>query len=124
MSLKNKLKSLVAAIEQLPIISAILHQKSVRRLLEHLPGLGLLYPNGWNRIHPFDRLHGTDTSGVCAATDLPTHETARTYAFDYAGSQPNVLRLALAKLPQVDDFTFIDLGCGKGRALLVASEFS
>ena len=84
----------------------------------------LFRSNGWNRIHPFDRLHGTDTSGFCAATDLPTHETARAYAIDYAGSQPNVLRLALAKLPKVDDFTFIDLGCGKGRALLVASEFS
>ncbi|MGL5832558.1 MAG: class I SAM-dependent methyltransferase [Waterburya sp.] len=27
-------------------------------------------------------------------------------------------------LPPLDSYTFLDLGCGKGRALLVASEFS
>jgi SAM-dependent methyltransferase len=32
------------------------------------------------------------------------------------------LRRALAALPPVNSYTFLDLGCGKGRALLVASE--
>ncbi len=33
------------------------------------------------------------------------------------------MRSVLAVLPPLDSFTFVDLGCGKGRPLLVASEF-
>jgi SAM-dependent methyltransferase len=40
----------------------------------------------------------------------------------YAGSSPSVIRQALASLPPVDDYSFVDLGCGKGRAMIVASE--
>jgi SAM-dependent methyltransferase len=123
MGLKHKLKSTIATIGKLPIISAIIQQRSIRRWIINIPGLKLLYPSGWDRIHPFDRYHGTDTSGVVPATDLPAHEVARNYAIDYAGSQPSVLRSALAKLPTLDTYTFLDLGCGKGRPLLVASEF-
>lgn len=123
MGLKHKLKSTIATIGQLPIISAMIQRRSVRRLMMNIPGLKLLYPSGWDRIHPFDRYHGTDTSGVVLATDLPAHEVARNYAIDYAGSQPSVLRSALAELPKLDTYTFLDLGCGKGRPLLVASEF-
>jgi SAM-dependent methyltransferase len=123
MGLKHKLKATITTIVQLPIISAIIQQRSVRRLITKIPGLGFLYPSGWDLIHPFDRFHGTDTSGVVLATDLPAHEIARNYAIDYAGSQPSVLRLALAELPKLNTYTFLDLGCGKGRPLLVASEF-
>jgi SAM-dependent methyltransferase len=123
MSLKYKLKETIAKIGQLPIISPIIQRRSVRRLMTNIPGLRSLYPSGWDRIHPFDRFHGTDTSGTVPETDLPANEIARTYAVGYAGSQPSVLRLALAKLPKLDTYTFLDLGCGKGRPLLVASEF-
>ena len=123
MSLKYKLKATIATIGQLPIISQIVQQRSVRRLMINIPGLRSLYPSGWDRIHPFDRFHGTDTSGVVLAKDLPVNEIARNYAVDYAGSQPSVLRSALAELPKLDTYTFVDLGCGKGRPLLVASEF-
>ena len=34
-----------------------------------------------------------------------------------------MLRQALMDIPSIDSCTFLDLGCGKGRALLVASEF-
>lgn len=34
-----------------------------------------------------------------------------------------LLRLAERYAPKLDQFTFIDLGCGKGRAMLFASEF-
>jgi hypothetical protein len=36
----------------------------------------------------------------------------------YAGSQPSIIRTALKALGSLDCFTFIDLGCGKGRPLL------
>jgi SAM-dependent methyltransferase len=124
MSLKTTIQKLIAKLGRLPMISSIIRRDSVRRKIEKIPGGNLLYGSGWDRIHPFDRYHGTDTSGVVTAKKLPTNEAARVHAIDYAGSQPHVLRLALAQLPPLDSYTFLDLGCGKGRALLVASEFS
>ncbi len=42
----------------------------------------------------------------------------------YLGIPPSTLRPALAALPiQHQEFSFIDFGCGKGRALFVAAEF-
>jgi SAM-dependent methyltransferase len=37
--------------------------------------------------------------------------------------RPSIIRLALNTLPALPECTFIDLGCGKGRPLLVASEY-
>jgi SAM-dependent methyltransferase len=113
----------MGAIGRLPLISAIVCNSSVRGVLERIPSAQALYGTGWERIHPFDRAHGTDTSGVVSAETLPLDEAARAHAVCYAGSQPSVLRQALAECAPVDSFTFVDLGCGKGRALLVASEF-
>jgi SAM-dependent methyltransferase len=123
MSLKTTIKNFIVACGELPVISGVIHQPSVQQQLKNIPGLRLLYPNGWDRIHPFDRFHGTDTSGVVPATELPPDEIARTFAVCYAGSQPSIIRSALAQLPKLDGYTFLDLGCGKGRPLLVASEF-
>lgn len=114
---------LVGAIGRLPAVSTVVRLPSVRRLLEKIPGAQALYGNGWDRIHPFDRQHGTDTSGCVAPGELPRVEAARADAICYAGSQPSLLRQALAELTPLDACTFVDLGCGKGRALIVASEF-
>jgi len=71
------------------------------------------------QIALFDRIHGTDTSGFIYGAWLST-----LFGTAYIGSSPSSLRPALAALPIVHkDFTFIDLGCGKGRALFVAAEF-
>jgi SAM-dependent methyltransferase len=113
---------LVGAIGRLPVVASVIRHPPVRRLLEKIPGAHALLGNGWDRIHPFDRAHGTDTSGTVAADELPQGEAARAHAICYAGSQPSVLRQGLAELWPLDSFTFVDLGCGKGRALLVASE--
>jgi len=123
LSLKSITKFFVGTIGRLPLVSTMIRYPSMQELLERVPGAHLLYGNGWDRIHPFDRAHGTDTSGLVLADELPADEDARSHAVCYAGSQPNVLRLALAALPAVDACSFVDLGCGKGRALLVASEF-
>ena len=111
------------AVGRLPLISTLVRNPSVRGLLEKIPSAQGLYGTGWERIHPFDRAHGTDTSGVVSPQTLPAGDTARDHAVCYAGSQPSLVRRALAECAPVDEFTFVDLGCGKGRALLVASEF-
>jgi SAM-dependent methyltransferase len=114
---------LIAALGRLPPVSHVVRRPSIRRLLEKLPGTRALYGSGWDRIHPFDRSHGTDTSGFVSPTALPESDGARVHAVCYAGSQPSLVRLALTALPALEACTFVDLGCGKGRALLVASEF-
>jgi SAM-dependent methyltransferase len=123
MTLKTTVRRFMAAIGRTPAIATIIRRPSVRKQIEKIPKANLLYGNGWERIHPFDLLYRTDTSGVAPLPNIPGQEAILTHAVDYAGSQPSVLRLALKDLLPLDTYTFIDLGCGKGRALLVASEF-
>jgi SAM-dependent methyltransferase len=117
------LKRVVAAVGRLPVVSSLIRQSLARRLLKNIPGADLLYGSGWDAFHPFDRIHGTQTSGYVSADQLPAGEAARAHAVFYAGSQPSVVREGLKALPPVETCTFVDLGCGKGRPLLVASEF-
>jgi SAM-dependent methyltransferase len=73
--------------------------------------------------HSFDSLHGTDTGGFVSTAKLQAVSLSALYATGYLGSPPSTLRLALAALPiQLEEFSFVDLGCGKGRALFVAAE--
>lgn len=116
------LKRVVAAVGRLPVVSALIRQPFARNLLKNIPTAKLLYGSGWEAVHPFDRIHGTHTSGFVAADQLPAEEAARDHAAFYAGSQPSVLREGLKALPPLQTCTFVDLGCGKGRPLLVASE--
>ena len=87
------------------------------------PGFHTVYGKGWDLLHPFDRSHGTDTSGYVASEDLPSSPIDASRQHVYGGSQPGIIRAALGALPSLEGFTFVDLGCGKGRALVVASEF-
>lgn len=73
---------------------------------------------------PFDQLHGTDTSGKMTPSTLPGVSQSALYLTAYIGVPYSSLTEALSHLPlQPADFTFVDLGCGKGRALLVAAQF-
>jgi SAM-dependent methyltransferase len=116
-------KRVVAAVGRLPVVSSLIRRPLARGLLKSLPGAKLLYGSGWDAVHPFDRIHGTHTSGFVSADQLPAQEAARAHAVFYAGSQPSVLREGLKALPSLETCAFVDLGCGKGRPLLVASEF-
>jgi SAM-dependent methyltransferase len=74
--------------------------------------------------HPFDLLHGTDTGGYISGADMQSVSLSALYITAYAGIAPTVLTQAISALPlEPENFTFVDLGCGKGRALMVASEF-
>ena len=41
---------------------------------------------------------------------------------NYSGSQPSIVRRALEQIPGPERYALVDLGCGKGRVLAVASE--
>jgi hypothetical protein len=79
-------------------------------------------------IHPFDQIHGVETSGLVPAANLITGHPNDEYVTAYYGVAPSILRTLIdlwRETPPPDpihNYTFIDIGAGKGRAMLVASE--
>jgi len=72
----------------------------------------------------FDREHGIETSQRVHLTDLQIESPNWVYADGYWPTPPEVFQDALSALtgnPQ--NLVFIDFGSGKGRVLLMASEF-
>jgi predicted RNA methylase len=76
-----------------------------------------------NRPHPIDLRYGIETGGELANLLLGQQESAARHITGYLGCVPSVLRTALRTIPDVSRTAFVDLGCGKGRALVVATEF-
>lgn len=80
-------------------------------------------------IHPFDQVYGTDTSGLVPARDLVTGHENDEHVTAYYGVAPSILRTLVdrwrATQPPafISDYTFLDVGAGKGRAVMLASEF-
>lgn len=82
-------------------------------------------------IHPFDRKYGTDTSGYFGPEVLATGQGNDAFNYGYSAIAPSVFREACrrwrATLPAVagsaEGYSFVDVGSGKGRAVLLAAEF-
>lgn len=82
-------------------------------------------------IHPFDKLYGTETSGLLPGTRIaagtgfaPEDLTA------YYGVAPSILRGVVdlwlrecKPLEAIEKTVFLDVGAGKGRAMLLASQY-
>jgi hypothetical protein len=72
---------------------------------------------------PFDVAYGTDTGGYISGAKMQSISMSGLYTTAYLGIQPSVLYQALSDVPiSPEKFTFVDLGCGKGRALLIAAQ--
>jgi hypothetical protein len=80
-------------------------------------------------IHPFDQMHGVDTSGLVPAKHLATGHANDEHVTAYYGVAPSILRNLINQWREtipahpISSYTFIDIGAGKGRGLLVASEY-
>lgn len=79
--------------------------------------------------HPFDLRYSTDTSGLIPAAELRTGHPADRHVTAYYGVAPSILRALIQRWWQetsparsIEEFTFLDVGAGKGRALLIAAE--
>ncbi len=70
----------------------------------------------------FDFEHNVDTTWATVSFRTRIHEWLS--GGQYQPSEPAAFREMLDSLPAVDGFTFIDLGSGKGRTLLMASDYS
>jgi hypothetical protein len=72
----------------------------------------------------FDRQFGVDTGGHVGIRNLDISAAQKEAAIYYEPTPAAALRAMLKVLPLAhEDFTFIDYGSGKGRVLLLASEY-
>jgi len=89
---------------------------------------GLTVKDGLVR-HPFDLEYGVRTSGLVAGRHLQTGTRHDRYATAYYAIAPSVLQSILVRwrrlkpAAHIDEFTFLDIGAGMGRAMLVASQY-
>jgi SAM-dependent methyltransferase len=74
-------------------------------------------------VDDFDQRHGTDTSGELALWETRVSSPSARFGTRYQASTEDELVQVVNGLGiDTGDFTFVDLGCGKGRALLVAAK--
>ncbi len=73
---------------------------------------------------PFDDAHGTETTTIREIGSLDVSSKNAKYAVRYQTCAADDIRAAiLDACRDPADFTFVDFGSGKGRALIVAGEF-
>ena len=74
------------------------------------------------RPHPFDEEHGVETGGFRSWRELQAGGANDPYISGYIGIAPSIGRRVIGMIGDPGQYAFVDLGCGKGRALVVASE--
>ena len=79
-------------------------------------------------VHPFDRLHRTDTGGLIPGPQLATGHANDAHITAYYAIAPSILDTLIdlwlgthPALP-IDRYTLLDIGAGKGRAILTAAQ--
>jgi len=90
-----------------------------------LPGLKVA--DGFTR-HPFDEQFGVRTSGLVAGRYLKSGHPHDRHATAYYGVAPSVFQALLRRWQKsrpawpIEQFSFIDLGAGMGRAVLLGAQ--
>jgi hypothetical protein len=81
------------------------------------------------QLHPFDQRYGVDTSGLIGGGELRSGHRNDVFNTAYYGMAPSRFRWAIESWigddshATIENYSFVDLGCGKGRAILMASQF-
>lgn len=101
---------------------ALSSSRKKRRMLQ-----GLAVKDGLVR-HPFDLEFDVRTSGLVAGRHLDLGRRSDRHATAYYAIAPSVFQSMIARwrrcspLRPLDQFTFIDIGAGMGRAMLLAAQ--
>ncbi len=76
------------------------------------------------QVHPFDLRYGVDTSGLIWGERLRSAKAESYWATGYYGVSPSAFWQAMDRLSLAwSHYTFVDIGCGKGRALMLALRY-
>jgi hypothetical protein len=90
-----------------------------------LPGMSVA--SGF-MLHPFDLKHGVRTSGLIAGRHLANGHRHDRHATAYYGIAPSVFHSLVRRwrrsrpAASIEQTTFVDIGAGMGRAMLLAAE--
>jgi SAM-dependent methyltransferase len=107
-------------------VAAPLKENAAPARPRSLPGLAV--KDGLVR-HPFDLEFGVRTSGLIAGRHLQAGHRHDRHITAYYAVAPSVFRAMIVRWRRckppvpLDEYTFIDLGAGMGRAVLLASEY-
>lgn len=71
---------------------------------------------------PFDAAYGVETGGFLGWRDLRSGEANDAYISGYFGTTPSIGRRLIGCVEQPEQYTFVDVGCGKGRVAILAGE--
>jgi hypothetical protein len=72
----------------------------------------------------YDLRNGVETAGTIGLAKLQIDKSSAAFGNKYQPTTARSFRKALAALPaRFEDFVFVDLGSGKGKALLLASHY-
>lgn len=105
------------------VVATATRYAGVRRVI--LSGHARLHAgDGTHRPHPFDQTMGIAAGGCIPGYLLTSGSDADAGNTAYLGSPPDSVRRVLSVIANPADWAFIDVGCGMGRALAVASEFA
>jgi SAM-dependent methyltransferase len=99
-------------LKKLPAFAA----RTAFRVREQMKGR--TYPK-----HPIDCALGIETSVVVSPALSSGSRELERHALHSLAAQPSVICAALDQVPIDGETTFIDLGCGKGRAVIVAADY-
>ncbi|MCE9563095.1 MAG: class I SAM-dependent methyltransferase [Planctomycetes bacterium] len=98
--------------------------RASQRFLELTPTWRRSMREKAERDQAFDSRHGVDTGGIIQLNSLQIAGTSWQNGTSYWAIDPAVFARLVGTLAiHHQDFTFIDFGSGKGRAVLLASEF-
>jgi SAM-dependent methyltransferase len=98
------------------------HERGVRQALRS--GARTFFASRQERDEAFDARHGTDTGRSVTFDDLVAPDEDAQALWHYAPTLVAPFRRAMDALPiDKDKLVFVDLGSGKGRTLLLASEY-
>jgi len=98
---------------------------SIGTVRRRLPGLKVA--DGFMR-HPFDAANGVRTSGLIAGRHLKSGHRHDRHATAYYGVAPSVFHALVRRWRRIgsagpiEETTFVDVGAGMGRAMLLAAE--
>jgi SAM-dependent methyltransferase len=73
--------------------------------------------------HPLDRALGIETSVRVPRAAFSVGSDKDALSVGYVGAAPSIIRKSLDAIGVGRDSAFVDLGCGKGRALVVAADY-
>lgn len=71
----------------------------------------------------FDWRYGVNTASVVPVNQLDISKEDKTHAVRYKPTRVRYFRKLMKALPLSKEHVFVDVGCGKGRVLLLASQY-